>query len=499
MTVPDAFETAQEDTPTQTERLIESGRATLQLFHDRQERPYAEPIVGRRGVLPIPSKRAARVLQLAFKQQYGRYPNPAAVGTALEALATEAALEGPEVEVYTRVGKAADGGLVLDLAADAGQLVVVSEGAWTVASQAAVHFHRREGSHPVPAPRQGGTIELLRAFVNVGSDEDFVLLTSWAAMALSPTGPYPVLIVQGEPGSAKSTTCEVLKRLIDPTRAPLRSMPQNIRDLAIAAEANWVLSFDNLSGIPTLMSDALCRLATGGGFGTRALYRDDEERVFEQQRPIILNGIDAVATRQDLLDRAIVLTLPAIEPGSRRDEATFWTGFEAVRPLILGALLDGVARADSDRSSVEVPDTPRMADFARWAAAAAPAFNWTPERFVKAYSANRALSLRTSLDGSPVFKALRTALELNGGCIEGTPTGLWEQIHARVPEHDRRRKGGFPTNPQSLSRHLRLLSGALREEGIEIEIGHLGSGADKTRWVTVRYAGAESQNHEDGE
>jgi len=32
-----------------------------------------------------------------------------------------------------------------------------------------------------------------------------------------------------------------------------------------------VLAFDNLSGIPADIADALCRLCTGGGFATRAL------------------------------------------------------------------------------------------------------------------------------------------------------------------------------------------------------------------------------------
>lgn len=483
MTTPN--EAALNDAPTQTERLIELGRETLQLFHDPQERAFAEPTSGRRGVVGLPSKRAGRILQLAFKRRLGYYPNPSAVATALEALATEAVLEGPESPLYTRVGKSNRGQLVLDLAADDGRVVEVTEGSWRLAPDAAARFQRRDGADPLPEPLAGGAIELLRQFVNVESEEDFILVTSWAAMALSPTGPFPVLIVQGEQGSAKSTTCEVLKRLVDPTRAPLRAAPRSTRDLAIAAEGNWVLVLDNISSLPIWISDALCRLSTGGGFGTRALYHDDEERVFEQQRPVILNGIDAVATRQDLLDRAIVLTLPRIEPGARRDERTFWAEFEEARTLILGALLDGVAAADKDVDTVVLPDAPRMADFTRWAVAASGGFGWTREEFLTAYEENRAVALRTSLDGSPVVKAIRSALGINERCIEGTPTQVFEQLRAHAPQHDNRSRGGFPTNPQSLGRHLRLLAGALRAEGIEVETGHLGSGTDKSRWVRI--------------
>jgi putative DNA primase/helicase len=51
----------------------------------------------------------------------------------------------------------------------------------------------------------------------------------------------------------------------------LRALPRSERDLAIATGNAWVLAFDNLSGIRDWLSDALCRLATGGGFATRQL------------------------------------------------------------------------------------------------------------------------------------------------------------------------------------------------------------------------------------
>ena len=96
----------------------------------------------------------------------------------------------------------------------------------------------------------------------------------------------------------------------------------------------WVLAFDNLSGIRDQLYDALCRLATGGGFATRQLYTDDEEIIFSAKRPIILNGIDDIATRGDLQERSLLIFLPSI-PEERRVE-----------------------------ESVRLSKKPRMADFA---------------------------------------------------------------------------------------------------------------------------------------
>src|SRR5438034_11429068 len=131
-------------------------------------------------------------------------------------------------------------------------------------------------------------------------------------MAFRPRGPYPVLGFHGEQGSGKSTRARIVRSLIDPHSVPLRCEPKEARDLMIAATNAWCIALDNLSYLPAWLSDALCRLATGGGFGTRELYSDADEVLFEAQRPVILNGIEELATRGDLLDRAIILYTPQI-------------------------------------------------------------------------------------------------------------------------------------------------------------------------------------------
>ena len=72
----------------------------------------------------------------------------------------------------------------------------------------------------------------------------------------------------------------------------------------IAANNGHVLAFDNLSSLPGWLSDALCRLASGGSFALRQLYTDADEVLFQAARPTILNGIEDIITRQDLADRA---------------------------------------------------------------------------------------------------------------------------------------------------------------------------------------------------
>src|SRR5262249_54107928 len=151
--------------------------------------------------------------------------------------------------------------------------------------------------------------------------------------------------------------------------------PRDERDLMIAAKNAWLMCFDNLSHLPTWISDALARLATGGGYATRELYSDAEEVIIDVQRPTILNGIEDIVTRADLLDRTLILELPTIDEKRRRPEQEFWSAFESTRPFLLGALLDAVSMALRRLPNVKCEQLPRLADFALWATAAEPALS----------------------------------------------------------------------------------------------------------------------------
>src|SRR5262245_27613663 len=205
--------------------------------------------------------------------------------------------------------------------------------------------------------------------LNVKTDDEFVLTVAWLLAALRPIGPYPVEALAGEHGSAKSMRTNFLRALVDPNSVPLRAPPRSEHDVYIAARNSHVLAYDNASGLPDWLSDTFCRLATGGGFSTRELYTDQDEVLFASKRPIILNGIDDIATRPDLADRCIVQTLAAISDKKRELESELWAKFEQKRPHILGALLDAVSHGLKALPDVKLDRKPRMADFAQWVTA----------------------------------------------------------------------------------------------------------------------------------
>jgi len=92
----------------------------------------------------------------------------------------------------------------------------------------------------------------------------------------------------------------------------------------IAANNGWVIC--PRQSQPYQRLDVGCALSAfnGGGFSTRTLYENDEETIFDAQRPVILTGIEELATRGDLLDRSLIVTLPNIPEDQRLPEEVIW-------------------------------------------------------------------------------------------------------------------------------------------------------------------------------
>jgi hypothetical protein len=113
--------------------------------------------------------------------------------------------------------------------------VEIDADGWRVIDTPPVRFRRAAGMLPLPIPVAGGSVDELRPFLNVRTDNEFSLAVSWVLAALRDRGPYPVLALFGEHGTAKTTFANILRSLIDPSTLPLRTLPRDDRDLFIAA------------------------------------------------------------------------------------------------------------------------------------------------------------------------------------------------------------------------------------------------------------------------
>lgn len=481
---------------TIADRIISLVRCRADLWHDAVPDGYATIGMGEHAETYQAGSLAFRrwILGLVYRA-LKKAPADDAMRRAIATLDAIAVYEGRERQVAVRVAEH-DGTIWLDLGTPDWRIARVTSEGWEVSRATvndAVRFWRPRGLTALPEPTCGGRLDELRKLWPQLSDDDWARISGWWVGVLHPGRPAPILIVTGEQGSGKSTLGRMLRRTIDPNVSDLRSPPRDERDLVIAARNAAIVAFDNVSYLSPTLSDALCRVATGGGYGTRELYTNAEEMLFSDVRPVLLNGIAAVATRPDLLDRSLLVHVPVLEDEKRLDEETLWARYEDMRPCLLGALLDAAVTALRRLPEVRLRPAPRMADWARWAVAAETVLGVAKGEMLAAYLGSRIQAVRDAIEAAPIGPPLIALLEAHKGW-QGTMTALREELTRRVGEGASKSKE-WPKTPRGIRGALDRLAPALRASGwTATHIRKAGSG---DREVAIRPSQPSRPSHAD--
>ena len=450
---------------------------SAELFHTATGTAHADlAIDGHRETWPVRGPRFRAWLRRRYYEATGDALNAAALSAALNLLEARAQFDGPERTVHVRVAEH-EGRIYLDLADQAWRAVDIGPDGWRVVGEPPVRFRRPAGLLPLPIPQRGGSLGELRSFLNLPGEDDLVLVVAWLLATLRHRDPYPLLVISGEQGSAKTVLAKMLRALIDPNAAPVRTLPREERDLFIAANHGHVLAFDNVSALPAWLSDTLCRLASGGSFAVRRLYTDEDEVLFEAARPVILNGIEDVVTRPDLADRGLFVTLPSISEAQRRPEKDLWRELELARPRLLGALLEAASHGLRMLPGVRLDRLPRMADFALWAAACETAL-WPVGTFARAYERNRRTAIEDAIDADPVAACVR-ALMADRGSWTGSAADLLRDGGDAISNGGSSSRAGWPSTPRALAGRLRRAQTFLRALGIDIAFAREGRAGNR--------------------
>jgi phage/plasmid primase-like uncharacterized protein len=463
---------AGEEDGTVADELVEMVISRGELFHD----PEGSAFFAERGTpaktFKIGAKAFAEWLSYAFYMETkgdgprGRAASETAIKTAIVALTGVAKHDGAEKAVFLRAAPWS-GGYLVDLCDETWRVAEVSPTGWRVLDKSPVPFWRPAPARPLPIPAPGGDLDRLWEFANVPADCR-PLVMAWLLEAWRPDTPFPILELAGQQGTAKSSSQDKLRRVIDPSAVNLRAAPKSVEDIFVGAGCNWLVSFNNLSHLSAQQQDALCNLATGGGFAARTLYTNGDETIIECKRPVVINGIAPTVTAQDLADRVIHVELPVIE---YREETELEAAFAEALPAILGGLLDSFAKTLAKLPEVKLERLPRMGDYARLGEAMMRAQGHEAGKFAALYETNRRDSVARGLDASPVAAAVREMAEASGGRLvfEGTMKSLLE----RLKDH-RNDAEAWPKSPRGLGDALRRQRPALAQVGIDVTIGKAG-------------------------
>ena len=424
-------------------------------FHNSVEETYVAVDKGRvYEIHRLEDKKYQMLLRKRFYDEIGKALSKDNINQAIGVLEAKALYEGAELEVYKRCAEV-DGVTYYDLCDKESTIIKIDETGWKVDDDKQMLFIKKsnmsEQVMPVPC---GDLLGLLNKHFRFKDEEDSMLHAVSLVTRFISDIPHPIEVIHGEKGASKTTTMRMNRSLIDPAPRDVISMPKGIQDLAIVISNNYMPCFDNLDTISAEKSDLLCIASTGGGYSKRKLYSDDDETIVSFKSRITLNGINVVATRADLLDRCIVLTLERIPEDERKEERLVWNSFNEDKPKILGAIFTILSVAKRIYETVELSKLGRMADFTRWGYAIAEAMGIGGEVFLKAYLNNQKKANQEAVESNPVATALIKYMNENIS-FTGTVSNLLTVLNkvAEVEQIDTTSKL-WAKEPNVLSRRL---------------------------------------------
>lgn len=438
--------------------------AGTRFFCDEVGESYAKPRDEPWAMKVKSSDYRRRLIQLSYAAT-GHAPSTQVLTDALGIFDAQAFLSPPE-KVYQRFA-AKEGKYAIDLAN--GAFVLTTADGWGIVKETSFNFIRTIGMEPLPTPiPTTRTLDVVWApFSNTASEDDAVLGVGAIIGNMCLGGTMAGEFYSGEQGSGKSLTTRFRKALVDPNILSGSAIPDAESDLMLVAANNPVVSWDNESAISPQQSDWICRLTSGGGFGQRTLFTNGEMTIFQFKRPVIINSIVGVISRPDLADRFIPIKLKAFGPGERRGERELQAAFAAAHPEILGALCNCISAALKNSPTLEFKTDERLFDFLKWIAAAEPALDWPPGRFMEAFKRSRAAQDDAILETSPIVDPLYELLASRGGELAETAGQLLPLLESKASERIIKSRA-WPSTPRGLRAALERLAPNLRRIGVMV-------------------------------
>ena len=412
---------------SQADRVVEMVlEETTDVFTTPEGTPFVQlPVEHHHEVVALNSADMKSWLGWKIYQKSGRVPGNSVLAAALNVVRGKAIAEVKEL--HNRVAPADDNdGFWYDLSNQSWHVVRVDSSGWELVSDPPILFRRYQHQKPQVKPQPGGDFSRILDFVNVSEDKQLLFMV-YVLSCFLPTIAHPVALFTGPKGSAKTTAASIIRRLVDPSQIETFSYPSQKQEVIQKLSHNWMAVFDNISSVPTWLSDVLCRASTGAGDSKRQLYSDDDDVIYSYRRCVGLTSITSAADMPDLLDRSVTFELQRISPKQRLSEQELFARLDAAMPQILGGGLDVLAEAIRIKPQVELDELPRMADFAEWGAAIAMALGHTQQQFMEAYEADIRDRNRDVVESHPVGAAVKAFMQ-NLQQWKGTAS----QLHAEL-------------------------------------------------------------------
>lgn len=434
------------------------------LFFDQFQTPCFSLPTSNFMAYKLDSHATRHFLTYRYWQDTKKTLNKDTINSAIITLEARAIHSGNQEFIHNRV--AMHNGMIYFDIGDNKQVIKISSDGWSIETDAPVYFRRYPHQKKQVIPEKGTSFKDLLEYINIKNEYHQLLILSYIPVCLISDIPRALITLSGDQGAGKSLCLKFIRELVDPSEVPIIASPDSLRELVQFASHNYIVYLDNLSKISDWLSDGLCRLVTGDGFSKRQLYTDDDDILYSYKRVVGMCGINQVATKADLLDRCLIIPLERILDHERKEEQRLWRKFKEEKSKLFGAMLDILSASLKLAPRLEIKSSPRMADYYRFASAAAVSLGYSQNQIDKAFNLNLKYQNREAIETSTVAQIILTYM--NSG-KEDEWEGKSSELHKVLKPiaEDLNLKGNFPSTSNWLWRKIVEVRPNLMAYGIQ--------------------------------
>ncbi|WP_161878613.1 hypothetical protein [Alkalibacterium sp. MB6] len=474
--------------PEASGRMAKANKAKLtvinnvkNIYNASDNRIYVEvAMAGHNELIATDSETFKYWLIYLFEHTFqGQMLGKSDINTVIDSINSLGYFRGKKVDVFLRIAEV-DNTVYVDLCNEQRQVLEIDGEGFRVLDESPVLFRRSDDMAELPIPKLDKKLDYLKLgdYLNVKDLDDLNMIVSYLLASFRPNMPKPILNLTGEAGTGKSMNTRLIRQLIDPAKQKdLLKKEIDAKELPVAANSQYLLAFDNLSGISKEGSDLLCVVSTGGAMTKKKLYTDTDEIIVDMKKTVILNGIDDISKRQDLVSRTVFIETPKLPVDKKKTESDIWQNFKEDAPYILGSLVNAVSTGLKNKGSDKTAYA-RMQDYGRFIADCSEALGWEKSYWQEIYPKNQDAGIKQSIDSDPFAAALVEMMEeLKSDKLfewEGTASELLEKLSDNLPSEETTYNRAWPKYNQVKSR-LRRIAPLLDNRGITWEEERLNS------------------------
>lgn len=381
-------------------------------------------------------------------------------------LSAIARFEAQTLPVYVRSFTDAERDTYIQIGNDNGDVIKVTAKGWTLISEreCPVLFWRTALQKPLVLPQRGGGLDLIESYANFENPDMIYLFVTLLAFYLEGMGPFPICVLNGQPGAGKSELASMVKELVDNSIVNSLLLPRNLDDYIVSQRLSKISVYDNVEHLTPEQSNMFCVSVTNGASIKRKLYSNNAVTVSHITSATIFTTIHALIERDDAADRSIPFALNRLGDGKFIPKKVLLERRAKDLPLIFGAVLDLLCaiKAEMAKGAALVYDT-RLVDFATFGTAAEKYLEMETGEFVRLIQqSQRAFAPGLKSKYQAFYKAI---CDYMAELSQDWKGGAGALLQAVTPYKDAKAKN-WPESSEAAGRQLSALQKTFEMAGI---------------------------------